>query len=257
MRPPLPAPRGLRRLAGAGRQREPRPEPAAQPRHRVGARATTRTGTSPCAPCTCAAARPPWCPSTGRRRSRRRAGAGRRRPPRRPDAAVPAPTIASMAPAHASAPSDLRTETSRDPSGDGAQQPPALKTWNGSMKPATSARGMEEAPLTYCASPSVPRRTRSTRARSKRDPTWATAAPEVAGRLAHAAQPHRLAPAPALLAGVGDHGLHLGHRAPRMRTHVPSASTSTSSAAESARGATPSRNRSRARAPPDPGYGCV
>ena len=82
-----------------------------------------------------------------------------------------------MAPAHASAPSDLRTETSRDPSGDGAQRPTALKTWNGSMKPATSANGMEAAPLTYCASPSVPRRTRSTRARSKREPTCATARP--------------------------------------------------------------------------------
>lgn len=36
--------------------------------------------------------------------------------------------------------------------------------------------------------------------------------PEVAGRLAHAPQPHGLDPAPLLLAGVGHHGLHLGHR---------------------------------------------
>lgn len=56
--------------------------------------------------------------------------------PSAPAAAVPAPTIASMTPAHASAPSDLRTETSRGPSRDGMQRPTVLKTWNGLMKPA-------------------------------------------------------------------------------------------------------------------------
>ena len=80
-----------------------------------------------------------------------------------------------MAPAHASAPSDLSTETRREPMGGGAQRPTARNTWNGSMETETSAKGMEAAPLTYWASPSAPSLTRSTRARSKRDPTCATA----------------------------------------------------------------------------------
>ena len=82
-----------------------------------------------------------------------------------------------MRSAQASGPSDLTASASAAPpvARSTAHEATARATWNGSMWPAASGKRSLEMPLTYWASPSVPRWTLLTPARSKRRPIWATA----------------------------------------------------------------------------------
>lgn len=137
------------------------------------------------------------------RQLRRLAGAGRR--------GDPDPSQLRTL-AISSAPSDLRTEARRDPLGAGAQRPTLRWTWKGSMKPATSAKSMEAVDILSLAVRPEPHalNARHVEARSH---LRNVLLPEVAGCLAHAAQPHGADAGAALLSGVGVHRLHIGHRA--------------------------------------------